>query len=244
MSPSISSSGTSSTSTTIVNDFLLTLQAQVPTFVQSVEAALWSDHTLDVSTYEADHVCWRTETWEEYEALVGSLKQQQQQQQDSVCKLLIESNIGGRPIATASLHEAIIVPSRATATASISTKSNSRSIQVIEIPAPKEGSFYKRGLEHVEFVIGDSTTSSSTTFTSNNKDALTPKNDHRHQSILEDFMKEYPSIPWNTKAKSKNVNPDISLKVYLKKDFGQCSVKFHLMPLAEVIAYEKKHDMV
>ena len=248
--PSSNSIG-GSTSTSIASDFLLTLKAQVPVFVQSVEEALIRDRNLDVSAYEADHVCWRTETWEEYEELVGSLKEyKDNKNKNGCCELLIESNIGGRPIATFSLHQGIIVPPRATASASMK-RSSSRSIHVIEIPAPKEGSFYKRGLEHVEFVIGDCTTTTTTTTTSsttvtdsNINNSLTPKNDDRHHSTLEDFMKRYPSIPWNIKAKEKKVNPDISLMVDLKKDFGKCSVKFHLMPLAEVIAYEKRHGMV
>ena len=54
--------------------------------------------------------------------------------------LLIESMIGGRPIATVRLleplqHEGFVV-------------------QCLEIPSPKEGSHYSAGLEHAELVIG------------------------------------------------------------------------------------------
>lgn len=70
---------------------------------------------------------------------------------------------------------------------------------------------------------------------------LSPLNDEQHQTTFQDFMVRHSSLPWSTKAKDKSINPDISVKIELG-DFGTCSVKFHLMPLAQVIEYEKKHD--
>ena len=50
-------------------------------------------------------------------------------------------------------------------------------------------------------------------------------------------MQTYPGLEWNEKAKDKEVNPDVSVKVELE-DFGICSVKFHLISLADVIKFE------
>jgi predicted metalloenzyme YecM len=55
-------------------------------------------------------------------------------------RLLIESMVGGRPIATYKLHQAIPLI-------------NGKVIDVLEVPSPKKGSFYKRGLEHIEIVV-------------------------------------------------------------------------------------------
>eukprot|EP00977_Amphora_coffeiformis_P001118 scaffold227_cov165-Amphora_coffeaeformis.AAC.31 len=194
----------------VYDDFILKFSKQVPIFVTKIQEELLKRYNLNVSQYEVDHVCWRTETVQEYSELVGAMNTAS----DDECKLLIESNIGGRPIATFCLPKGI--------------KAGDRTIHVLEIPAPKAGSPYVRGLEHVEFVI---------TTTEDRPDS--PMNDNTHQSVLGKFMHESPSITgWNTRAKTKEINPDISLKVNLE-DFGPCSVKFHLMPLADVIEYEK-----
>lgn len=79
------------------------------------------------------------------------------------------------------------------------------------------------GLEHVEFVIGDQ------------DDDISPLNDDiHHQTVLKAYMTKYPDVQWNTKALTKICNPDISIKL------REWSVKFHLMPLEDVIKYEKE----
>lgn len=85
--------------------------------------------------------------------------------------LLVENKIGGRAISTFKLHEPIIF--------------GERKIWCIELPSPKEGSFYPEDYEHVEFVI--------------DKD-------------FDTFMKSYPQIHFNTKALSKEINADIRIK--------------------------------
>ncbi len=62
----------------------------------------------------------------------------------SLGKLLVESQVGGRPIATYKLHNAIPLTLR---------NGSSVQLQVIEIPSPKPGKIYASGLEHVEFVV-------------------------------------------------------------------------------------------
>lgn len=185
----------------VVSEFIKQLQHEIPVFLEAVETEL-----PFVKEYCADHVCWRTESKQEYDDLVSSLKNY------SGATLLIESIIGGRPIATFKLNDGI------------RCCSDRRSVAVLEIPSPKVGSPYTRGLEHVEFVIGD-------------KDTTTPINDTMHQSKLEIFMGKHSEIKWNVKAKDKTINPDVSMKLDLPM-FGRCSVKFHLMPLEKVVEYE------
>ena len=187
--------------------FVSKLHNLVPKFLQEVE-----DKLPFVANLEADHVCWRTETTESYQSLVSALKAYPES------SLLIESLIGGRPIATFKLNEGISY--------------KGRKVSILEIPSPKEGSPYKEGLEHVEFVIGESSDHS----------LHTPINNTAHETALEKIMSEHSDIEWNTKASSKKVNPDVSLKLSLSS-FGTCSVKFHLLPLEKVIEYEISHGM-
>lgn len=199
----------------LARSFLSTLREHTPQFLKSVLMALDGMH-LDVAKYPTDHVCWRTETIEEYSDLVSALKSS-----DEVL-LLVESEIGGRPIATFELLESIDC-------------GNERMIGVVEIPAPKGGRQYKRGLEHVEFVVtGDNT---------NENVSTSPLSDKAQRSTLEEFMRIYGRINWNTKAIDKPLNPDVSLQIELE-EFGVCTVKFHLYPLSKVIEYEKEQVMV
>ena len=186
------------------NEFINQLKTSIPAFLEAVEEKL-----PFVRRSYADHVCWRTETKVEYNDLIASLNKH------PGATLLIESIIGGRPIATFKLHEGI------------TCCSNRRIITVLEIPSPKEGSFYSTGLEHVEFTLG-----------TEGVDCTSPINDINHQSKLQAFMEEHPEIKnWNEKALTKDVNPDVSIKIDLP-EFGICSVKFHLLPLEKVIEYE------
>ncbi len=86
---------------------------------------------VNVANYKLDHICYRVETEERYEQLKKELS--------NLGKLLTESKIGGRAITSIKLDQPIIY--------------KNRKIEVIELPAPKKGSFYKEGFEHVEFVI-------------------------------------------------------------------------------------------
>lgn len=195
----------------LARTFLTNLRETTPKFLDAVLAAL-DKLGGSVSHYPADHVCWRTESMEEYNDLVTALRGATDDTQ-----LLIESEIGGRSIATFELLEPI-------------QYNDGRSIPVVEIPAPKDGRPYKRGLEHVEFVIGDD----------ENDNGGTVKSIEEQKLVLEDFMNKYPAIEWNTKAIDKPVNADVSLQVELGEDFGVCSIKFHLLPLSKVVECEKE----
>lgn len=77
-----------------------------------------------------DHICYRVETLPEYEGIKRARSQD--------AKLLGESIVGGRPIATYQLNTPFVYQGRV--------------IDVVEIPSPKPGSPYPTGYEHVEFV--------------------------------------------------------------------------------------------
>ncbi len=196
----------------IASDFLSYLHERVPSFVKAIAAKLkTSEYDIDVSNLQADHVCYRTESMKQYSELVEAL---QSVEASGSFILLVESEIGGRPIATFKLLQPIEIGS-----------GNSRhSIDVVEIPSPKDGSPYDSGLEHIEFVIGDGKHKS-------------PINDEVHATALGGWMRKYPSVAWNTKAYHKECNPDVSFKMELC-DHGRVSVKFHVMPLEAVIKFE------
>lgn len=128
-------------------------------FLERLFKALSKDG-IDVSTFDLDHLCFRVETMERYTELKGKLLVEG--------TLLGEHEIGGRPIATVRLHVPFIV--------------QDRSIVVIELPAPKPGSPYPEGYEHVEFVVD--------------------------MEPLE-FAARYPALDWDLSGAHKTVNADV-----------------------------------
>ncbi|KAL3761799.1 hypothetical protein ACHAWU_001315 [Discostella pseudostelligera] len=193
--------------------FLSYLRDNVPSFVSSVIEELTVLYEMDVTTHHADHVCYRTESIEQYSRLVNALSAA-----TNDFSLLTESLISGRPIATFKMTTPI----------TIKTADGTRILDVIEIPSPKDGSPYQPGLEHVEFVLGDGAHNS-------------PVNSEAHQIALTDWMSRYPSITWNVKALDKACNPDISTSFGIAK-YGTVTVKFHLIPLEDVIKFETISD--
>jgi predicted metalloenzyme YecM len=206
----------------IANQFVSDLRKQVPLFVLSVITNLNNQYGMDVTNYQADHVCYRTETVYEYNRLVKALIAD-----TNNIQLLVESEIGGRSIATFKLTIPIEIIHPCITAGDIGS---TRLIDVIEIPSPKDGSPYTSGLEHVEFVIGNR-------LLINN---YSPINDNHHQSTLQAWMDTFPSVSWNIKALNKYCNPDVSTTLDLP-DYGDkvVSVKFHLLPLEDVIKFEE-----
>lgn len=76
-----------------------------------------------------DHICYRVGTESEYQTKKEELSHHG--------KMLIESMVNGRLIATYKLHSPILF--------------KNRKIDVLELPAPKKGASYDSGLEHIEF---------------------------------------------------------------------------------------------
>jgi ubiquitin-conjugating enzyme E2 J2 len=190
----------------MARQFITKLRKDVPPFVTGIALELSDKMGIDVSHKQADHVCWRTETFQEYSELVDALRTLPDD-----CTLLVESVVGGRPIATFRLMDPICANPNYT-------------IDVIEIPSPKSGRPYKTGLEHVEFVI------------CNHQSTM---NDDKHRTVLDEFVRKHPDLDWDLKARDKEINPDVALPVKLT-DFGTCCVKFHLTSLANVIEAEKQ----
>lgn len=117
---------------------------------------------LDVSRYQMDHVCFRTSSQESYI--------HHKNQYSKIAKLLIESEIHGRMISTFELSEPIYFKDRV--------------IRIVELPAPKAGSDYPDGYEHVEFVCDCDFT---------------------------EIQKQAPSLPW--KLSSKVFNSEMRVKL-------------------------------
>merc|ERR1712096_244529 len=107
---------------------------------------------------------------------------------------MIESEIGGRPIATIRLQSPIC--------------HGDFTVSCIEVPCPKGGRDYKRGLEHAEFVVG------------------TPDDGFRSNVRLLDLVAKHPQASFDTRALNKECNADVSLSFDSPK-LGRCiSAKF------------------
>ncbi|MEL6717994.1 MAG: VOC family protein [Bacteroidota bacterium] len=109
------------------------LQANAISFLTHLFQRMQSD-SIDFQGFKLDHICYRVETMERYESLKEELLK--------IGGLLVESEIGGRSIATFRLDKSLIF--------------EDRKIQILELPAPKTNNRYQEGFEHVEFVIKDS----------------------------------------------------------------------------------------
>lgn len=119
---------------------------------------------IDVSTFELDHICYRVDTTENYNRFKLLLEES--------AHLLVESLIKDRPISCFKLREPI--------------NYINRTISVIELPAPKSGSAYEEGYEHVEFVI---------------------------HSSLEEFLDQYPAVKFDVTGMGKKINPDLRVQL-------------------------------
>jgi predicted metalloenzyme YecM len=89
---------------------------------------------FDLSDFaQMDHLCYRVSSMESY--------QSRKQELAAFGKLLGETQVNGRPIATFRLHEPI--------------RYQNWRIDAVELPAPKAGVVTAEGLEHVELVLFD-----------------------------------------------------------------------------------------
>ena len=116
------------------------------------------------TSLQCDHVCYRVATQERYDELRNALQQEGMLESDAI--------IAGRPITTFKLFTPYAY--------------NGRSIEALELPAPKPGSDYKEGWEHAEFVV---------------------------QVPLADFIAQHPSVTFDTRAINKPLNPEIAVKL-------------------------------
>lgn len=113
------------TLTDIIGDY----QTFIPETVAKVEAA-----GFDIKDFcQIDHICYRTVSLENYET--------KKQQLSEVARLVTETKVNGRPIATFRLPQPIY--------------SDQWRVDCVELPAPKAGLVTAEGLEHLEFVLYD-----------------------------------------------------------------------------------------
>ena len=104
-----------------------------PTFLDDILARV--EHAgFDMSDFsQLDHMCYRTVSLEQYDQKKTELRK--------VGRLLTETVINDRPIATFRLHRPVF--------------HGKWRIDAIELPAPKAGAAYGEGLEHIELVLYD-----------------------------------------------------------------------------------------
>ena len=138
------------------------IQAQAGAFLNKIFANI-NEVGIDLQNWPIDHLCYRTSSLQNYELIKAEFQ--------SIGTLLVESEINGRQIATYKLHQPI--------------EYHQRRIDVVEVPAPKEGKATVEGFEHIEAVIDIS---------------------------FDHLMKIYDHLTFNTKALAKSINQDIELE--------------------------------
>jgi len=118
---------------------------------------------IDIDKWYIDHLCYRTSSSENYESMKSNFS--------LLGDLLIESEVNGRNIATYKLFKPIHF--------------HGRSIELVEVPAPKKGKATLEGFEHIEVVIDIS---------------------------FEELINQYPDIIFNDNALSKKLNPELEIE--------------------------------
>ena len=105
-------------------------EAQAIDFLKKLFLSLDKSQIDIAPHWDIDHLCYRVDSLKRYEELKNSFL--------SFGKLLIESDVNGRPIATFKLNSPIVF--------------KNWPIDVVELPAPKPSKPTKEGFEHVEVV--------------------------------------------------------------------------------------------
>lgn len=88
---------------------------------------------IDVTSYEIDHIAYRSTTSDSFKELGEKLK--------TVAKRINRNTIRNRFIDIYEFNTPLIY--------------NGRSVKFIELTAPAEGDIFKEGLEHVEFIVNN-----------------------------------------------------------------------------------------
>ena len=251
-------------------------------FLSTVVSRCQELHGIDVTTagsggtpLQADHVCWRCESIQEYIELKADL----------LCRasggcneLLVESIIGGRPISTFRLNPPLEITVRRNHTNKAgdadyadNTDNSEGScgsggssgdgwitfqIECLELPCPKPRRFYASGLEHVEFVVGDTRpgavncaagdASGGTQYDASSSTSSNAGSDGEGPvgtTALRRFRARYPCVVFDERAFDKTCNPDLTLALGNASD-RPINCKFHQCALSKVVAYEKAHGMV
>lgn len=125
--------------------------------------------------FQLDHICYRASSKAEYQEIIARVEEA------NLGSKLVESMIGGRPIANLLLRQPIVY--------------REFQIECLEITCPKDGKLHPHGLEHIEFAIGGD-------------DIDSPLNT---STMLQEFMSKFPGIIFNLTAIDKIINADVSL---------------------------------
>ncbi len=134
------------------------------TFISSILDNMKAQGFVMTDFVQLDHICYRTTSIQNYEVKKTELS--------SLAQLLGETMVNNRPISTFRLNQPI--------------NHLGWRIDAVELPAPKTGSIFSEGLEHVEFVLFDD-----------------PKT----------FLQKYQGKPFIMKAAERGINPEIGLKL-------------------------------
>lgn len=108
-------------------------EEQALDFLDQLFKKLSHENIVIAPHWDIDHLCYRVDSLNRYEELKTLFT--------SFGKLLIESDVNGRPIATFKLNSAIVYKDWA--------------IDVVELPAPKASKPTKEGFEHIEIVCDE-----------------------------------------------------------------------------------------
>lgn len=132
-------------------------------FIQHVDDGLESLGIERDEISMIDHICYRVETEDRYREML--------QRCTEIGALVGESEINGRPIATFEFNDYL--------------SAAGWTVPYLELPAPKEGSPYKEGLEHAELVVVGS---------------------------LDRFSKRHSDLAFTSAGMGKSINPELGLK--------------------------------
>ena len=138
-------------------------EAAAQKFLSRLFDAIDNHFQINLDDLALDHVCWRCKTKLDFEAMEKNLF--------GFATLFHKSIHNGRNISLFQLNSPLSY--------------KHRRIDLIELPAPKQGKDYPNGFEHAEFV------------------SKTP---------LETWVTNHPHLSWNTKNINKIINPDIKLR--------------------------------
>ena len=175
---------------------------------------------IDIDDFDQiDHMCYRTSSIEEYKSLLRTLTctaaatADNNSSSSALGFILVESMIGGRPIAIVELYSAICYKGK-------------YRIKHIEVPSPKAGSPYESGLEHLEVVLGEP----------GKRDPI----DSREAllAFAQQAQARNPLLRLGLKAIDKHVNADVSLDLD-----DRTTIKFHICPIEEVVRLEKEMNL-
>jgi uncharacterized protein len=139
------------------------LLGDYPAFIQDITDGLMRCGVLRGEISMMDHICYRVETKERYREMREKLR--------DFGTLLSESDVNGRMIATFEFDEYLQV--------------DEWTVPYLELPEPKEGSFYAEGLEHAELVVIGS---------------------------LKRFMERHSDLAFSRGGMGKPLNPEAGLK--------------------------------